>query len=110
MLPSYRGGCCPCIPAWSSRVILALVGNTRNILFAGKVGVVAGIAAMLRCQRLAARHPRRSPASAGGAGFGSLPMNSENMRRSSSESAFAISFIGSNTRSFSRNMNSWISA
>jgi len=37
-------------------------------------------------------------------------MNSEKVRRSSSLSAFAISFIGSKTRSFSRNMKSWISA
>jgi hypothetical protein len=62
---------------------------------------------MLLRQRLAALQPRRI---AGSAGFGNLPMYSENVRRSSSENAFAMSFIGSKTRSFSRNMKSWISA
>ena len=51
-----------------------------------------------------------SPASAGGAGFGKVAMKSEKPFRSSSDNGFAISFIGSKLRSFSRNMNSWISA
>ena len=92
-------------------IILALVGDARDVLLAGKIRAcgrycsgAAAPAPAPRCIRAG------SPASAGGAGFGNVAMKSEKTRRSSSVSGFAISFIGSKVRSFSRNMNSWISA
>ena len=91
-------------------VVLALIGDARDVILAGEVGVVAGVAVKLLRQRLAPRIRTGSPASAGGAGFGKVPMKSEKARRSSSVNAFAISFIGSNDLSFSRNMKSWINA
>src|SRR6185437_9789997 len=40
-------------------IILALVGNARNVLLAGEVGVVAGIAMILLRQRVTPLHPCR---------------------------------------------------
>src|SRR5579863_221185 len=39
-------------------IILALVGEARHVFFAGKIGVVAGVAAVLLRQRLSLLHAR----------------------------------------------------
>src|SRR5450759_483493 len=46
-------------PHGLGEIILALVGDTRDIFFAGEIGVVAGIAMILLRQRLAPLHPCR---------------------------------------------------
>src|SRR5580692_5057043 len=45
-------------PHGLGEVVLALVGEARDVVFAGKIRVVAGIAAMLLDQRLRALQPR----------------------------------------------------
>ena len=84
-------------------IVLALVGDARDVFFPRQIGVVTGVAAVLLHQRLAALQPRRLAGFTGfrgGVGFGILAMKSEKRRRSSSVNPFAISFIGSKVRSF----------
>src|ERR1700692_432088 len=40
-------------------IVLALVGDARDVFLAGKIGIVAVVAEVLVRQRLAARPPRR---------------------------------------------------
>ena len=71
-------------------IVLALVGDARNVLLAGEIGVVAGVAMILLRQRLAlaASAPGRRPRPAARASA-VLAMKSEKPRRSSSVNAFA---------------------
>ena len=88
-------------------IVLALAGQARNILFPGKVLVMAKIASMLLDQRARASSRAGFTGSAAGLGGGSCAITFAMPRKSSSLRPFIIAFIGSTTRSRSRNMKSW---
>jgi hypothetical protein len=99
MMGHSRGGRYP-FPHCLLEIILALIGDARNIVAPGKTDVVTGVAVMLRDQRLGTLQPHGSPVSSTGFGFGNLPINSENARRSSSVNALAISFMARRRAAF----------
>jgi hypothetical protein len=85
-------------------VILALTGQTRSVLLAGKILVMTEVAAVLLDQIACPFEPARIGGSAAGGGAGSFEIAAAMRCKSLSLTPFIMAFIGSALRKFSRNM------
>ena len=89
-------------------VVFALAGEPGNVLFAGKISLMTEITSVLLDERAGAPIRSWSIGPPTGLGGGNFARCAAMLRRSSSVSPCIAWFIGSKTRSLSRNMSNWI--